>query len=83
MIDWALLPVLNKTTGQFVSNPFKVTPERKEVEGNSTFTFDVSFAPYEPDSYFFQIAQCFVHLLNGNAFKTKKLLTHMPAQRPG
>jgi hypothetical protein len=53
MIDWALLPVLNKTTGQFVSNPFKVTPERKEVEGNSTFTFDVSFAPYEPDSYFF------------------------------
>jgi len=73
LIDWALLPVLNKTTGQFVKNPFRVIPERQEVEANSTYSFNVDFAPYEPDSYFFQIAQCFMHLLNGNAFKTKKL----------
>lgn len=25
-VDWTLLPVLNKTTGQFVKNPFKVLP---------------------------------------------------------
>ena len=25
-IDWTLLPVLNKTTGQMVKNPFKVLP---------------------------------------------------------
>ena len=53
LIDWALLPVLNKTTGQFVKNPFNVTPERHEIEANSSFTFNVDFAPYEPDSYFF------------------------------
>ena len=52
-VDWTLLPVLNKTTNQFVKNPFKVMPARQEVAPNSTFTFQVDFAPYEPDSYFF------------------------------
>jgi len=28
LVDWALLPVLNKTTGKFVKNPFNVTPAR-------------------------------------------------------
>lgn len=55
-VDWTLLPVLNKTTNQFVKNPFKVLPAQAEVGPNSNFIFNVDFAPYEPDSYFFQIA---------------------------
>jgi len=70
-IDWTLLPVLNKTTGQFVKNPFKVLPAQQEISPNSNFIFNVDFAPYEPDSYFFQIAQCFVTLQNGNHAKMK------------
>ncbi len=27
-VDWTLLPVLNKTTNQFVKNPFKVVPAK-------------------------------------------------------
>ena len=72
-IDWTLLPVLNKTTGQMVKNPFKVLPAQKELAANSSFVFNVDFAPYEPDSYFFQIAQCFVTLQNGNHDKMKQL----------
>ena len=52
-IDWTLLPVLNKTTGQFVKNPFKVLPAQKEIGANQSFVFNTDFAPYEPDSYFF------------------------------
>lgn len=55
-VDWTLLPVLNKTTNQFVPNPFKVLPAKQEIGPNSTFAFNVDFAPYEPDSYFFQMA---------------------------
>ena len=56
LVDWALLPVLNKTTGLFVKNPFRITPERQEIAANDSFSFNVDFCPYEPDSYFFQIA---------------------------
>jgi len=56
-----------------VKNPFKVIPAQKEIPANSTFVFNVDFAPYEPDSYFFQIAQCFVTLQNGNHDKMKQL----------
>jgi len=73
-VDWTLLPVLNKTTKVLVKNPFKVTPAQQEIPANSTFVFNVDFAPYEPDSYFFQIAQCFVTLQNGNHQKMKQLL---------
>ena len=52
-VDWTLLPVLNKTTNQLVKNPFKVLPAQQEVAPNSNFVFNVDFAPYEPDSYFF------------------------------
>ena len=52
-VNWALLPVFNKSTGQFVKNPFNVVPEKQEIEAHSCFTFNVDFAPYEPDSYFF------------------------------
>ena len=83
LVDWALLPVLNKTTGLFVKNPFNVIPERQEISANSTYIFNVDFAPYEPDSYFFQIAQCFMYLINGNQFKNKKLITSMPSGKPG
>ena len=41
--------------------------------------FNVDFAPLEPDGYFFQMAQCFVHLINGNEFKTKTLAPPKPA----
>ena len=72
-VDWTLLPVLNKTTNQLVKNPFKVLPAQQEVAPNSNFVFNVDFAPYEPDSYFFQIAQCFISLQNGNHNKMKQL----------
>lgn len=75
--------MLNKTTGQFVKNPFRITPERQEIAANDSFAFNVDFCPYEPDSYFFQIAQCFLHLLNGNQFKQKKLMTSQPTGKPG
>ena len=44
-----------------------------EINPDDTATFNVDFAPYEPDSYFFQIGQCFINLLNGNDGKNKKL----------
>ena len=74
-VDWTLLEVMNKTSGKFVRNPFNVQPATLEIPAKSSAQFNVDFAPYEPDSYFFQIAQCFVHLLNGNEFKTKVLLS--------
>jgi len=70
-VDWALLNITDKTTGKKIRNPFNVTPVCMEIPANGQQNFAVDFAPYEPDSYFFQIAQCFVHLLNGNEFKTK------------
>lgn len=73
-IDWALLPVLNHATGKIVRNPFSVTPAECEIPAKGNAVFSVDFAPFESDSYFFQVAQCFVHLLNGRQFKTKKLM---------
>lgn len=72
-VDWTLLPVVNKTTGQIVKNPFSVVPATQEIPANGNFVFSVDFAPYEPDSYFFQLAQCFITLKNGNHAKTKQL----------
>ena len=77
-VDWALLPVIDKTTGKEFKNPFSVRPAQQEIAGNGNFVFEVDFAPYEPDSYFFQMAQCFVHLKNGNHFKTKMLVSQQP-----
>ena len=56
-----------------MKNPFKVLPAKQEIPTNDNFVFGVDFAPYEPDSYFFQIAQCFITLQNGNHGKMKKL----------
>lgn len=64
-VDWTLLPVVDKT-GKEVKNPFNLKPAQAEIPANSNFVFEADFAPFEPDGYFFQIAQCFVHLLNGN-----------------
>lgn len=58
-----------------MKNPFNVTPAVYEIPAKSTGVFNVDFAPYEPDSYFFQLAQCFITLLNGNQDKTKKLIS--------
>jgi hypothetical protein len=52
-VDWALLNVLNKTTGQWVKNPFRIKPEHARIEANGSLNFSVDFAPYEPDQYFF------------------------------
>jgi len=52
-VDWALLPVIDKTTGKEFKNPFSVRPAQQEIPANSNFVFEVDFAPYEPDSYFF------------------------------
>jgi hypothetical protein len=55
-VNWALLNVLNKTTGQWVKNPFRIKPEVAKIEANSLLNFDCEFGPYEPDQYFFQLA---------------------------
>jgi len=73
-VDWHLLDVLDKTSGKVVKNPFRVVPACAEISANSTATFNAEFAPYEPDSYFFQIAQAFITMMNGSCLKTKKLL---------
>ena len=36
--------------------------------------FQCEFCPFEPDQYFFQVAQCFVTLVNGGLSKNKRLL---------
>lgn len=51
-----------------------MTPCDQEIPPNETFAFSADFSPYEPDSYFFQIAQGFISLLNGASNKNKKLL---------
>ena len=72
-MNWVLLPVLNKVTNQMIDNPFRISPQNVTVPANSSYAFNVKFAPYEPDSYFFQIAQCYIQLLNGTQNKVKKL----------
>ena len=52
-VNWSLLPVLSKTTKQWVKNPFRVLPESTTIKANSSFNFNVEYAPFEPDSYFF------------------------------
>ena len=56
-----------------VKNPFRVTPAESEIPAETTMMYDVEFAPYESDSYFFQIGQCYVTMLNGNTDHVKKL----------
>ena len=73
-VNWALLNVLNKTTDQWVKNPFRIRPERQVIEPKSSFNFNVEFGPYEPDQYFFQIAQCFIQLNNGAISKNKRII---------
>jgi hypothetical protein len=73
-VSWALLNVLNKTTGEWVKNPFRIRPETAKVEANSTMNFTVEFAPYIPDQYFFQTAQCFVQMNNGGMSKNKRII---------
>lgn len=73
-VDWALLDVMNRTSGQWVKNPFRIRPENAKIEANSQMTFNVEFAPFEPDQYFFQVAQCFVTLQNGAISKNKRLI---------
>jgi len=52
-IDWTLLNVMNKTSGKFVKNPFGISPATGEIAAQSSLQFNVEFAPFEPDSYFF------------------------------
>lgn len=52
-VDWTLLEVFNQTSGKYVKNPFNVSPAQQEIGAKSSFQFNVEFAPYEPDSYFF------------------------------
>ena len=73
-VNWALLNVLNKTTGQWVKNPFRIRPETAKIEANSSMNFNVEFAPYIPDQYFFQTAQCFITMNNGGISKNKRII---------
>lgn len=73
-VNWALLKVMNTTTGQWVKNPFRVRPAEAKIEANSQAGFTVDFAPFEPDQYFFQQAQCYVSLNNGALSKNKRLI---------
>ena len=72
-VSWVLLKIINATTGLPIENPFKVSPAQTVIPANSSFQFNVRFAPHVPDSYFFQIAQCFIQLVNGCGTKTKRM----------
>jgi hypothetical protein len=72
--NWELLNILNKTSGSWVKNPFRIRPETATVPAQGSFSFQVEFAPYEPDQYFFQIAQCFVQMNNGGLSKNKRII---------
>ena len=48
-VNWALLNVMSRTTGQWVKNPFKIRPETAQIEPNSQFHVSADFAPFEPD----------------------------------
>lgn len=50
-----------------------MTPKSATIPANGSYQFNVKFAPYEPGSYFFQVAQCFTQLLNGTHNKVKKM----------
>jgi hypothetical protein len=76
-VSWHLMDILDKKSGKFIKNPFRVKPDEFEMQPNSSQVFQCEFCPSEPDSYFFQIAQCFITLLNGNNGKTKKLAMSM------
>ena len=52
-VNWELLEVMNRTTGQWVKNPFRIRPNNAKVEAGCQMVFQVEFAPYEPDQYFF------------------------------
>jgi hypothetical protein len=45
--------VMDQTTGKYVKNPFNISPAQQEIAAKSSFQFNVEFAPFEPDSYFF------------------------------
>ena len=34
-VNWALLNVMSRTTGQWVKNPFRIRPETALIEDNS------------------------------------------------
>jgi hypothetical protein len=59
---------------QWVSNPFKIRPACQSIASSSSFDFQADFCPYEPDQYFFQIAQCHVTMQNGALSKNKRIL---------
>lgn len=52
-VNWVLLKVENKKTGEMMDNPFRISPAVETIAPNSSATFMARFAPYEPDSYFF------------------------------
>lgn len=52
-VNWVLLNVKSEKTGSEHENPFKFFPSSAVVPANSSYTFNVKFAPFEPDSYFF------------------------------
>lgn len=52
-MQWHLLDIMDRKTGKMVSNPFRVTPVESEIPANTTMLYEVEFAPYEMDSYFF------------------------------
>jgi hypothetical protein len=80
-VCWALLDVMNRTTGQWVKNPFRVRPAIAKIEAGSAMNFQCEFGPHEPDQYFFQTAQCFVTLGNGGVSKNKRLLAQEEQKR--
>mmetsp|Transcript_39543 Transcript_39543/g.38042 ORF Transcript_39543/g.38042 Transcript_39543/m.38042 type:complete len:95 (+) Transcript_39543:1192-1476(+) len=52
-VTWVLRKVISHKTGSEYENPFRFSPATALIPSNSSFTFTVKFAPYEPDSYFF------------------------------
>jgi hypothetical protein len=44
---------MDKRTAKMVKNPFRVTPAESEIPAGTTMMYEVEFAPYEMDTYFF------------------------------
>ena len=72
---------MNRTTGQWVKNPFRIRPTNAKIEAGCQMIFQVEFAPFEPDQYFFQVAQAFVTLHNGAISKNKRLIAQEEQRR--
>jgi hypothetical protein len=52
-INWELLSILDKSSGEWRKNPFNVRPASATLKPGDSQSFNFEFVPTEPDQYFF------------------------------